>query len=458
MGGKGNEYTLSNQRQTENNNTMSLTNRITILFIFLLSSTVSLFSQLTKNEYIDVLPKKKTLNERVALIEQWMKSQKHMFDRSDTSLIRIYMEMIREGERTGNDYAANVARLGLSEEYLIQGKMEESYRLVKIIGQGFLNTPNSMQMHLYLLRFNYWLKKSDIAQTEAVLELMRSWNKENYSESVEASILMATGRKLLKQRKFEEAISTFYRTIKLTDKINRKLTQFLLYAYISDCYQELGDFDRSRESLLKAAQIAYKYGGESEKATTLNHLAVLEYMQGNYQASLDNFQKILQLRKAEGVINEVAKAYYNLGMVYFGLERYAESEEYFSKMNEICAKYELLDLNKDALLALVDIAKKLGRKDQVIKLYEDYIAIHEEVTNNQVVSNAEFYDEYSELILQGERSKFEKKEAMLNEKLRRSNNRFYFLTAGVVLVSLFFLVYLGWIRRGKKSVSSAVEE
>ena len=85
----------------------------------------------------------------------------------------------------------------------------------------------------------------------------------------------------------------------------------------------------------KAYDIAVKTNKQRVAGITLNNIANIYYLQGNYKASLDYHLKALKIRKEINDTSGIAMSYGNIGLIHSSLQEYDKCIEYYKKAEKI---------------------------------------------------------------------------------------------------------------------------
>lgn len=137
------------------------------------------------------------------------------------------------------------------------------------------------------------------------------------------------------------------------------------YASASDALAFMGQIELDQEHRGLAIQyyensirFAKKSNSEIHIAHGLNNLAIVYFMDGALQLSLQNFEEALKIRKTFGNEKGVIESYYNLGSFYMETNKDVEAVEYFKMSSAMANKNEFYQDEKDALVELQSIYTK----------------------------------------------------------------------------------------------------
>lgn len=110
-------------------------------------------------------------------------------------------------------------------------------------------------------------------------------------------------------------------------------------------------------------------------------MAIVYFQENDPAASLEYFNKALEIRKQTGNSRSVSESYFNLGSYYLELAKYPEALNFFEISEKYSRQKSLLKEEMDAVRAIAGIHKLTGdtkgalsTMERLVKLQEDYYA------------------------------------------------------------------------------------
>ncbi|WP_300663633.1 tetratricopeptide repeat protein [Fluviicola sp.] len=237
-----------------------------------------------------------------------------------------------------------------------RGDLELLSQVCRIIASGYrkLEDGNSSML---------WVKKA-IAYTE---------NNPDPKNPTAGMISLAEA--YLLKNKESEAIATYKTFIS-------KAIQLKNYHGLSSAYSRLGDIYRISQKLDLAekffrlsAEAAEKTHLKSPKAHALNNLAIVYFEQGDTSRARRYFLDALTIREAINDVKSISESYYNLGDYHFYLNQYGQALSWYEKSARFAQEHQLLQEEKDGLLAMARVHKANQSFDEATVCLEKAIRI-----------------------------------------------------------------------------------
>ncbi len=287
---------------------------------------------------------------------------------------------------------------------------------------------------------------------------------------------------------------------------------------IAGIYNQLGLVNAQQENdslattyFLKALEIHKESGAVQSVSNTLNNIGALHQKNGDYDQAIPYFEEMIQLAQEIGNNQLLSVGYNNLGTIYQARKDYPKAKEYFEKSLALESKSSnsaistkmnygyILHLMGDPIngsqeietalgaakergsIALIEtgskflweVYKKMGRSDDALEMYEQYIESRDSILskeNQKATIQQEFRHQYEQqaaadsiqalALLRDQdaqlaKERAEKKEAEASSK--RNEIIIYFGIA-IMAVVLFFVYMVVKSLRLVREQKAVVEE
>ncbi len=216
-------------------------------------------------------------------------------------------------------------------------------------------------------------------------------------------------------------------------------------------FRRQNQIDTARQLYQKAISIYPENEDPSFLSISYNNLAILEKSQGNYELSLQYYDKSQAYFEVLGNEADIASIDVNKTYILYDLKKYAEAEKILNKVEEVTMKKgsTLEKLNFD--LIRYNIAEKQGKYDETLKFYRRFTQTKDSVDNVKVNSKiAEFEVKY-------EMAEKEKQLAITDRELTQARLQKNYLLAGLASILLigFFGVLFFWSRYKYQKILAA---
>ena len=138
----------------------------------------------------------------------------------------------------------------------------------------------------------------------------------------------------------KQNIDSAYNCLKTQKKIinNSNFDKTIINEFLIDIYNNSGIYynragmqDTAIFFHRKAYDIAIKTNKQRVAGITLNNIANIYYLQGNYKASLDYHLRALKIRKEIADTNGIAMSYGNIGLIHSDLKEYDKCIRFYKK-------------------------------------------------------------------------------------------------------------------------------
>ncbi len=200
-------------------------------------------------------------------------------------------------------------------------------------------------------------------------------------------------------------------------------------------FRRQNKIDTARQLYLRGMELHPQNEDPRFFAIAYNNLAILEKSQGNYELSLQYYDKSTAYYNILGAKTEVASIDVNKTYILYDLEKFKEAENILNSVEEITMKSgsTVEKLNFD--LIRYNIAEKQGKYAETLKYYRRFKNTKDSVDNVKINTKiAEFEVKY-------ETAEKEKLLAITESELTQANLQRKYLLAG--LSSIFTLCFFG---------------
>ena len=213
--------------------------------------------------------------------------------------------------------------------------------------------------------------KSSVISLKYLVDFLDSWNEiYPYLSNVYHLDIMKIIKKVLN----------------IIDELKDSLKDLI---FLSDVYDDLGQYDKSLENYQKALKIATKILGQEHLtiAKIYNNLGCTYSKQGKYQEALENCQKALKM--GEKILGQehstIATGYNNLGYIYSKQGKYQEALVNYQKALKIDEK---IPGQEDSTIArdynnLGCVYSKQGKYQEALKNYLKALKVAQKILGQE---------------------------------------------------------------------------
>ncbi|KLI27633.1 hypothetical protein A9X77_08400 [Brachyspira hyodysenteriae] len=218
------------------------------------------------------------------------------------------------------------------------------------------------------------------------------------------------GNKLYEQKKYDEAIICYEKSIDIVPKENT-------YIRLAGAYREKKCFYKSLESFLKALKL--------NPNSTYAYIGIGNLYLDNryYEESIAYYNKTIELIENKISIEDsnLINSYYNRGLAYYHLRLYDKAEKDF---------FNVIDKNPEDYLAYIDIGNvysMLDRHVEAIKYYNKAIEFCTKYNNECDISNI-----YNNLgIVYRKIKDYKKSNDYFDKSISKYNNDYAYINRGI---------------------------
>ncbi|MCB0409892.1 MAG: tetratricopeptide repeat protein, partial [Flavobacteriales bacterium] len=284
-----------------------------------------------------------------------------------------------------------------------------------------------------------------------------------------------------------KAMECYKWSLDLYEQINDKKGKATTFTNIGGIYKTQGDIEKALEYFRQSLNINIEIGNKAHIAIEYYNIGSIYKTKGNFSKALDYYNDALQLWESLNDQSGIASAYNNIGVIFDSNKEYDKALDYYTKSNTIQSEikdsrgfansinnignvyYKLKDFSKalkcgieadkvttklgypedirDSKLLLFQSYKKLGRHNEALKAYEDYVKMKDSIVNrdNQklIIKQQTQYEYDKQKALDDKAHDYELKQK--EEQAAAEKNKQNIIIASVSLVLLIVAVFSGFL-------------
>ena len=158
----------------------------------------------------------------------------------------------------------------------------------------------------------------------------------SYSQHLDS--LLDTGKQLLIEKKYDEALLYYDAALELAEYSGDVEISGNIYNNLGIIYKGLGNYSLSIENYNRSIEVRRSLGLDSLAAGTLFNMALVLKKSTFYDIALEHFQEALQIYRRFNNDEMEAKTLDAVGNIYYELDNYEESHHYHALALEIYQK------------------------------------------------------------------------------------------------------------------------
>jgi len=218
-------------------------------------------------------------------------------------------------------------------------------------------------------------------------------SEENFYTKGLANSLIALGKKYQNISKYGEAMQSSLQAMELCCGLKDKKGESDCLDILGGVYNFLGDYKKRLDCNLKCLILRQEIKDIGREIATLNNIGDTYMVMGDYKNALIYFNKCISFSDLDN--HNKAIVYYNIGEVYFLLQKYQLADKNISKglsfgkkvdyweiiiaSYQIKAKMHIIAKENEKAIYLLDKAKKIAiiksKKEEEYPLYQDYAEV-----------------------------------------------------------------------------------
>ena len=164
----------------------------------------------------------------------------------------------------------------------------------------------------------------------------------------------------------------------------------VVYGYVENMLglieYSAGEWERSRDLLLSAIDLAETLGSEQLRKVASMNLGNTLWKLGEWKTALEYFRRNLQISEAEGDLWDLISCYNNIGVIEFGRGNFRAAADFFEKSIRLDEKIGAVDQEAFARENLGEALEMIGRWDEAAAQYQRCLALEgfDEVRTSRV--------------------------------------------------------------------------
>jgi tetratricopeptide (TPR) repeat protein len=208
----------------------------------------------------------------------------------------------------------------------------------------------------------------------------------DYKELDEASDLLSLGIFLVKISKFNEAKICWENAEKLFNKINDRSGIASTLNNIAIIHRLKGEYDEALEKYNQSLKIKTELDDGNDIAATLNNIAIIHQVKGEYDKALEKYNQSLKIKTELGDRNGIAATLNNIAGILNDKGEYDEALEKYNQSLKI--KTELGDRSGIAatLNNIAIVHNDKGEYDEALEKYNQSLKIKTELGNRSGIA------------------------------------------------------------------------
>ncbi|XP_053390482.1 tonsoku-like protein, partial [Mercenaria mercenaria] len=210
-----------------------------------------------------------------------------------------------------------------------------------------------------------------------------------------------------KYGEFETAVEEHERALRLREVLGRKIDIAVAFRTLGECYCKKKDYEKAHSLHEKYLSLARECDDLVEKQRALTTIGNTFLEQSNersfsmktrrgaskkaenvYLKSLEICDQLKATIDEKEFIDMKARNFYNLGLVYDGLEDSDTSRQYLNKALSLCQKHYLLDMLYVCQKALGDIYLKCNKLEDAGKFLDEAYTTAKKLKNKALETDA----------------------------------------------------------------------
>ncbi|NMM48563.1 tetratricopeptide repeat protein [Marinigracilibium pacificum] len=217
------------------------------------------------------------------------------------------------------------------------------------------------------------------------------------------------------------------------------------YMNLGILYWKKGDFQNSIDSYQRALKSSMKLGDLRECGIIYHNMGTLYRDKKQFHTALEYYNKALSIYKNLNNPAQIPAILISSGKVYHLLGDLGEAERLYLEGLDLASEYELIKVNETGFKFIYELYKDLDQPQKALNYYEKYSAIKEElIKNNSETKIAFFKDNYAS-IRQNYENDLLRKESELNQSIIRNQEIIIIATVlcllALIIISLILIKF-----------------
>lgn len=239
------------------------------------------------------------------------------------------------------------------------------------------------------------------------------------------------------QEDYKKAEEYYQRALTINKKLNDKSAQALSYSNLGNIYRYLKDYQKSINYHQQAIRIYESLHDDYSLGISFHFIGVTYFDMGDNDKALFYNEKSIPYYKRSENYPGLPEVYNIMGKIYERKGDQQKAIQYNREALNLSKKIGVVAAIRESSKSLYQNYKKLGNYDDALEMHELYIAMRDSVKNEE---------SQQELIRQELSYKFEKQQAVAEERERQQGNIIIAIGIGSILVLIFAFVAINRLR------------
>ncbi|MGZ2369925.1 tetratricopeptide repeat-containing sensor histidine kinase [Ancylomarina sp. YFZ004] len=367
------------------------------------------------------------------------------------SIMKYYSLTIIESKMAQNNHytaranynmAINHNRMGLYQEAKEHNLQAIDYYLLSKDTIGYVKTLNNLALSL----------KSQNQYQEALQYLYKSL--EIIANNTDSELYLKTHLNLgivyYSMDNYDLALDFFYKSIHLANSNNFKEYSKPLLNNIASVHTMKCNYDSARYYYHKSKPII-KDEKHSSFSNYFNNLGYIDLKIRDYESALDNFEKALEIRRANSEYDKMVSSLIQIGKLYSEMGDKKRAIDHFMQADSITHKINNIEGIKDVSKYLSEIYYDLGKYKLASDFLKKYSTAKDSIVGNKYNSQIARMNTVYNLKTKNKENKYLKSQNIIQEiEIKRQSN----ITTFFQILSLIILIFIGYVgfnlRRNRK--------
>lgn len=237
----------------------------------------------------------------------------------------------------------------------------------------------------------YLLKRGEKAETAYDYSVAL----ESYTKAIKSAQRLTDSQKLIhvylkrgnlyrKQADYDPALEDLERVKDLSEDINDNQLRGIALSDMGAIYTDLNDLKKAKIYLEQAYEIFKALDDAKNLINVSNHIAVMNYYEGDIRLAMENFKKTVELRKHHQTTERLADLYGNIGTCYMKVGDYDNALRYYDRALEMADKSDFPDyVNALAYNNKAQIYRYRQNYSNSILYYRKALELNRKIKNRQ---------------------------------------------------------------------------
>lgn len=222
---------------------------------------------------------------------------------------------------------------------------------------------------------------------------------------------------------------------------------------IGGVHLKQSNYDSALQCFEEALIINKEINSRSEIARNLNNIASIELIFNEDISALEHFNQALEISQAIGAPLGQCRSLYGITKVYILRKEYQRALSFASKVENLAAKHQFLDYQRDIKESIATIHENLGNFQEAYLNYKEYKRLNDSLFNKEnieKITQLEYEYKYKQEIEEAKNREYilTKAVSLTSQDLEKSQRKYYIAVILVLLISIvsigaiFFLKFL----------------